>query len=510
MAPRNLRNRFFMEILGACLIVHLVLPRIVTGQSFVRWKRVDGQALTKTNWQSVLTTQDGGIIVSGLSGDYPLNLLKVDGDGNTVWQRNYFILHFADNVRIVRTKTASEEFLLAATNWASSDGLACVRIDSVGDTLWTRRFKDTNNPFTLGRIIATHDGGFVLAGRMDSSLSGAGRACVWKLDSIGTIIWTHAYGNSLDDSATAVQELPDGTLIVAGRSHVAGVNWDIWVMKIGASGDFIWRRTYGGEDEEQASALELGPSDDFYIVGSTRSFGSGGWDAWVLRGDIENGDTLWTRAVGGSEDDQGYDLIVNSDSTCTLVGTTQSFIDPYWSPNSTGDVLLAQLNQDGAFIQHQEFAYATAIGHSAFHTNGAFAVSILGGGDIAVAGYSSDVYTDYNLLESSGGLARVHLPETRTSVQEGGPSPRSWALLANFPNPFNPITTIPFVAADQQFVTIKIYDVLGRQVALLISEQVTPGRHQVQWRADNFPTGVYYCRLETSAISITRKILLLK
>lgn len=84
------------------------------------------------------------------------------------------------------------------------------------------------------------------------------------------------------------------------------------------------------------------------------------------------------------------------------------------------------------------------------------------------------------------------------------------ALKQNYPNPFNPITSISFTLTSQSFVTLKIFDLVGREIATLVSEELTPGVHVRQWNATILSGGVYFYRLQVGIFSETRKLILVK
>ncbi len=86
----------------------------------------------------------------------------------------------------------------------------------------------------------------------------------------------------------------------------------------------------------------------------------------------------------------------------------------------------------------------------------------------------------------------------------------AYDLSQNYPNPFNPSTTIQYTIPDQQFVRVLIFDVLGRLVATLVNNVQSAGSHSITWVANHSPSGVYFCRLETSKFTATRKLLLQK
>lgn len=97
-----------------------------------------------------------------------------------------------------------------------------------------------------------------------------------------------------------------------------------------------------------------------------------------------------------------------------------------------------------------------------------------------------------------------------TTVGTGDNLPRSFALEQNYPNPFNPSTTIGFSLPHADFVTLKVYNILGQEVRTLISERMDAGTHQVQFNAGGLPSGAYIYRLHAGGFVQARKLLLMK
>ncbi|MGA7161493.1 MAG: phospholipase D-like domain-containing protein [Bacteroidota bacterium] len=88
--------------------------------------------------------------------------------------------------------------------------------------------------------------------------------------------------------------------------------------------------------------------------------------------------------------------------------------------------------------------------------------------------------------------------------------PTKYELQQNYPNPFNPSTHIEFSIVDLQSVTVKVYDILGREVATLVNEKLNPGVYTVSWNAARFSSGIYFVRLQTGNFSAVRKVVLMK
>ena len=146
--------------------------------------------------------------------------------------------------------------------------------------------------------------------------------------------------------------------------------------------------------------------------------------------------------------------------------------------------------------------------------------------------YATDLYNDtvYSMTFSSGtasfsvnlpafGSAVLVLDDTTHSVVlppitgiSKGPAtaPGEFALRQNYPNPFNPTTTIEYDVPRTSVVTIRVFDVLGRQVSTLVNSERQPGHYVATWDGSDFASGVYFCQLSAGSLRIMKKMLLLR
>jgi len=97
-----------------------------------------------------------------------------------------------------------------------------------------------------------------------------------------------------------------------------------------------------------------------------------------------------------------------------------------------------------------------------------------------------------------------------TDVKQIGENPTTYELAQNYPNPFNPATTITFSIPEAGMVSLKVYDILGKEVANLMNEDKSAGTYTVSFDASNLPTGTYIYKISTGNFTSTRKMLLLK
>jgi hypothetical protein len=135
-------------------------------------------------------------------------------------------------------------------------------------------------------------------------------------------------------------------------------------------------------------------------------------------------------------------------------------------------------------------------------------------GEMFVTGYEWNGYKDLHQLPSYAHIDEYRL-EKIVDVTESNSIPTSYSLSQNYPNPFNPTTTISFsipicVTSDVPHVSLKIYDVLGREVATLVDEEKPAGNYEILFDGSNLTSGIYFYTLKAEGFSETKKMLLIK
>src|SRR5690606_35891479 len=135
---------------------------------------------------------------------------------------------------------------------------------------------------------------------------------VVKLNSVGNITWQKSLGGSDLDIGRSIQQTSDGGYIVAGNSRstdgdVTGNHgeYDYWVVKLNASGNIEWQKSYGGSSNDAAYSIQQTDDDGFIVVGNSNSNdgdvsgNNGDWDYWVVKLN-ENGNIIWEKSFGGT------------------------------------------------------------------------------------------------------------------------------------------------------------------------------------------------------------------
>ena len=124
------------------------------------------------------------------------------------------------------------------------------------------------------------------------------------------------------------------------------------------------------------------------------------------------------------------------------------------------------------------------------------------GDNLIALTYAHD-YSHYQLWKRS-------FNELITDLKEEQILPDKFSLSQNYPNPFNPLSTIGYQIPQRSFVSLKVYDILGKEVATLVTEEKPAGRYEVHFNGENFSSGIYFYKLQAGNYSSIKKMVLIK
>ncbi len=125
--------------------------------------------------------------------------------------------------------------------------------------------------------------------------------------------------------------------------------------------------------------------------------------------------------------------------------------------------------------------------------------------------YSLAISGDYIFAGTKSGTWRRPLSQIITGIYDSKANAHAgFSLDQNYPNPFNPVTTISFSILNSSYVSLKIFDDLGKDVRTLVNGVKPSGNYQIEFDASALPSGVYYFRLQSGAFAETKKLILLR
>jgi hypothetical protein len=303
---------------------------------------------------SLIQTSDGGYAITGLTksfsaGGHDVYVVKLDANGNLQWTKTIGGPESEEGNSLIQTSDGG----YAITGFTKSFGTGeldvyLVKLDANGNLQWTKTIGGKKEDVGAS-LIQTSDGGYAIAGSTRSS--GAGEADIYlvKLDANGNLQWTKTIGGKKEDVGTSLIQTSDGGYAIAGSTRSFGAGEaDIYVVKLDANGNLQWTKTIGGENNDWGLSLIQTSDGGYAIAGATTSFGAGKADVYVVKLDA-NGNLRWTKTIGGPRGDWGFSLIQASDGGYAITGITSSDeLAAYFGP-AEADVYVVKLDANGNF-----------------------------------------------------------------------------------------------------------------------------------------------------------------
>jgi hypothetical protein len=363
----------------------LLIFSIAFSQSpLIQWQLVSNNSYPGNRPQKIISTNDNGYLVLSskmmMNNIANCNLVKLDNNGNVIWERSIGGSSNDDAVDIKQTNDGGY-ILIASTQ--SNDGdvsghhglpfgsntqdVWVVKLNNLGLIEWQKCYGGTNAD--LGRtIIQTTDGGYIFASDSESingdlnGLSCGGNNDYWivKLDTMGTIEWQKCFGGTLYDYPIEIIQTVDDGYIVAGHSNSTNGyitsnhgNYDFWVIKINNLGTLEWQKSFGGFNMDLVKGI-VQTLDGGYIVGGGASgisgdFANGG--PWRFLKLDNSGNIIWNKSLPSLWYTQFSQMKINpSNGHILVIGNDYTYSSQY-----NTNIEIDHLDQNGNLILKYTF-----------------------------------------------------------------------------------------------------------------------------------------------------------
>ncbi len=387
--------------------------------------------------RAIIETSDGGFAVFGFSnstdGDldsktFPVNdywLLRTDAEGSVLWSKTYGGSKDDRGQSVIQTSDGG----FALTGYAmSDDGDSSnnegfhdnwiLKLDAQGTIEWEQSFGFSGHDHSYD-LVETADGGFFFTGFLDITSAkadgytdksytltrhGVGEFWGTKLNAQGELLWRKYFGGSNNDRAHAVVTSNEGGFVMAGFTESNDFDisnsrgsYDFWVVKIDGLGALVWERSYGGSGIEIAQDIAKTEDGGYIITGSTFSTDGdvfsnhGESDVWVIKVD-SNGNIIWEKTYGGTRFDGAEGISATQDGGFVISGNSKSNDLDLFENAGENDLWLLKIDGLGNLLWQQSFGGAgLEYGFDAIQT---------GDGGLRLAGESNS--TDFDELEGRG------------------------------------------------------------------------------------------------------------
>ncbi|MBP9096568.1 MAG: SBBP repeat-containing protein, partial [Ignavibacteria bacterium] len=357
--------------------------------------------------------------------------IAVDAGGNVFVSANGFALH------------GFTQFVLVKYN---SSGVQ--QWDSYPVSVEVTQVKEITSDLS-GNIIVTGEEGF-----------GNSSFATWKFDTSGNILWENRYHYPSGGTYRGVFVKTDasGNIYTTGENTTSGLNnCDFVTIKYNSAGERQWVAVYQGTSSwsKTIRGMTIDAEKNVYITGNSNS------DYATIKYN-ENGEQQWCSIYNGEANgrDEVYGIGVDKESNVYITG---------WSSGlESMNCVTIKYNTYG--VQQWKQAYHGSVPG----TNCTNSIAVDSTGNVYVAGFSEGEGTQADIiLIKYGQTTEVNPVSTQL--------PTKYSLAQNYPNPFNPNSTIEFTLPENTFVTLKIFDVTGREMNTLINENMKPGSYRYNY-----------------------------
>ncbi len=449
--------------------------------------------ISQDQGRSIVQTYDGGFLITGSTssfgyGNTDVYLVKTDSAGTYLWSKTFGGSNVDWGMSL--KETGDRGIIIAGyTNSFGSGGydVYLIRTDSIGDTLWTKTYGGNDWDFGYSVQICP-DKGYIICGETYSYGNGLNDIYLIKTDSNGVEQWSQTYGGSDHDYGKYVDITYDGKYIVAGatKSYSVG-DYDMYLLKVNTTGDTLWSNTFGGDSSDIAYAVNSNSDSTYIIAGSTKSYGAGNWDFYLMKTNI-NGDSVWDDVLGGPDYEEWYSVKESPDNAYIITGYSLSQIGA-----GGEEIFVYKVDTVGGYIQLKTYGGTEYDrGYEVINSNSGYAVVGITNSFGVGLNDAFLIKTDINFSTSNTNVTEYNDP---LSIEESNHFGDINNLFTVNPNPATNFIIVDFSSLKRKYDSfyIHITNILGQDV---FSKQYYNTNH-LMIDISGFASGVYILSVDS-------------
>ena len=502
------------KLLILVILVFVSVPVFAQTVDTAWVRRYNGLGNAEDEARAIAVDGSGNVYVTGntqISGeDHDYATIKYLPNGDTAWVRRYNREgNYPEGANALTVDNSGNVYVtgggITGIMETYSDYITIKYLPNV-DTAWVRRYNGLGNTWDEAYAIAVDGSGNVyVTGGSGGSDTLWGYATI-KYYPSGDTDWVRRYDGpgGPDVHATAIFVDHSGNVYATGTSYNPQTNYDYATIKYLPNGDTAWVRRFNGPGNsyDVAQAIAVDGSGNVYVTGGSEiSFLDVDYTTIKY---LPNGDTAWVRRYNGPGNTYDRARAIAVDGSGNVYVTGYSVGSRY----RVDDYATIKYDPDGNQLWEKRYN-GPGNGY-----DGAYAIAVDGSGNVYVTGYSAQVVWP-NPNYDYATIKYVQTPDEVKDETGNREKPSEFTLSQNYPNPFNQSTKIEFTLSQSGFVNLNIYDLLGRKVRTLVSENLSLGYKSVFWDGkDNsgkvVSSWIYFYRLKIGDFSEAKRLVLLK
>jgi hypothetical protein len=432
-------------------------------------------------------------------------IIKMDSSGNIEWI-NFFedSLYISSSGIDIKNDIHGNSFaLISARNPAGKYNIILLKMDPFGNIVWKRQFDENELNYTPSGIVLDGKGDCYISSSVQN-INGYTDIITLKYSSGGNFIYKRVYPgiSNTDSRPVSIISTLNNEIVVTGVTYSLQSHFDIVTLKYNPAGDLLWNRIFNGSGNNLDYPYDLtsDATGNIYITGSSRSDSSlGSEDIVILKYDADGNPVVsstYNGKAGGS--DIGFSIALDDDNNIYIGGSTD---------RGNFQMIFATLKFDPA----GNFNWIQTYYDSNTPEDFIYKIALNKEREIFVTGISFNSETDYDFTTIKYSQS-VGIQSNNEFI------PEKYELFQNYPNPFNPTTNIGFQIPVFGFVTLKVFDIAGKEIATLVNQNLEAGEYSYKFSIYNplalagyhLGSGVYFYQLSAGNFIDTKKFILLK
>jgi hypothetical protein len=435
---------------------------------------------------------------AGMGLSSALTTIKYNALGDTLWKRSYTGPgNGADNSNGIIVDASSNVYIAGYTyGTGTKRDFTTIKYDVNGVQQWIRTYNRSDSTEDYAVSIDVDAAGNVFVTGYSGYGSSSNDIVTIKYNAAGVQQWVKIYSMPNLDQGRIIKADGLGGAYVAGTTFSISTGTDIILLKYNVLGDTLWKRNYTspGNRVEIPRSMKTDTGGNIIITGESDHSSATGYDILTIKY-TPAGDTLWTRRYNG---------LANSHDYCSKLDV-----------DNAGNIYIAGSTRDAGFNSNFTLIkYSSAGVQEWVHKYDGPGNNFDNALDIRVSGNGGFIYATGQSLGTGSSnnydFATIKLSQPVGITPLSSEIPDKYELSQNYPNPFNPTTDFGFRIADFGFVSLKIYNPQGKEVAVLVNEPLKAGTYKYTWDASELNSGVYFYRLTAGDFAEIKKAILIK
>ena len=424
---------------------------------------------------------------------------KFDSSGNMIWLKEYknpvfshgygvdIALDYTGNINV-----CGAGMFISSGNYTS----LILKYSADGNLLGSFIFDTSGTTSNIPVKIKITSSNKIIVSGTSENISGSRDMYVSMLNDLNGIFRTVVINGSSDQDDDLSDMVLDNenNIYICGSMRNISSSVDYYYAKLDTACKIIWSGVFNGTGNDTDIPYKLFNDSErnTYITGYSRNSNFTGSEDMLTLKISGSGNLLWSRVYNGPENgiDQGFSVVTDDEGNVYVGGGSDRKINDLI-------YMLLKYDANGNLLWTKNYFY------NALSEDFIYDIKLDAANNIYVTGISIGQGSSFD-------FATIKYSQTTGIIPVSDIFPDNFILYQNYPNPFNPSTNLEFGISKLEFVSLKVYDLLGNEIKTLVNEVLPAGSYKIKFDSSGLSSGVYFYALTAGNFTDKKKMIILK